>query len=72
MRQISVKFVPRLLTDEQKQRRVFGCRQLLDEVTNDQKLLSRVITGDYTWVYCYDPETKLQACPLRVSFPECL
>jgi predicted transcriptional regulator len=32
MRRISAKFVPRLLTEEQKQRRVFVFQELLDEV----------------------------------------
>jgi hypothetical protein len=31
----------------------------LDEITT--KTLSRVITGDKTWVYCYDPETRKQS-----------
>jgi hypothetical protein len=61
MRQISVMFVPSLLTDEQKQRCVSVCLELLDEVRNDQNFLSRVITGDETWVYCYGPETKQQS-----------
>jgi hypothetical protein len=33
--QISVKFVPRMFTDEQKQSRVFVCQEHLDEVSND-------------------------------------
>jgi hypothetical protein len=39
MWQISVKFVPRLLTDEQKQWLVFVCQELLDEVINNQNFL---------------------------------
>jgi hypothetical protein len=61
MRQISAMFVPSLLTDKQKQQRVSVCLELLDEVRNDQNFLSRVITGDETWVYYYGPETKQQS-----------
>jgi hypothetical protein len=61
MQQISVKFMPRLLTNEQKQWHVFVCQQLLDEDKNDQNFLLRVIIGDKTWLYCYDPEPKRQS-----------
>jgi hypothetical protein len=67
MRRISAKLVPRLLTEEEKQRRVLVCQELLDEVRNDQNFLSRVITGDETWVYCYDPETKQQPSQWKSS-----
>jgi hypothetical protein len=54
---VSVKFVSRLLTDEQKQWCVFVYQELL--VRNVQNL---VITVDETRLYCYDPETKQQSC----------
>ena len=53
MRHVSVKFVPRLLTAEQKDDRVSICT-----AQNDQNFMSSVITGDESWVYGYDPETK--------------
>jgi hypothetical protein len=53
-----MKFVPQLLTDEQKQQCVFVCQELLDEVRNDQNFLSTVIRGVETWVYCCVAETK--------------
>ena len=31
---------------------------MLDDVADDSLLLKRVITGDETWVYGYDIETK--------------
>jgi hypothetical protein len=48
MRKMCVKMVTEELIEEQKQRRVTIC----------QDLLGRVITGDETWVYQYNPETK--------------
>lgn len=51
-----MKFVPQLLTDEQKQQCMFVCQEF-DEVRNNQNFLSRIITGDGNRIYCYDPET---------------
>ena len=55
MRKMCAKMVPKELTEEQKQRRVTICQELLDW---QDDILGRVITGDETWVYRYDPETK--------------
>ena len=57
MRKVCSKMVPKELTEKQKQRRVTICQDLL-EMQDD--ILGRVITGDETWVYQYDPETKWQ------------
>lgn len=58
MRRISAKFVPRLLTQEQKTTRLNVCRDLKEEIANDPNFLSKIITGDESWCYGYDPETK--------------
>ena len=58
MRKVCAKMVPEKLTEEQKQRRVTICQDLLER-QND--ILGRVIIGDETWVYQYDPETKRQS-----------
>jgi len=55
---VSAKFVPRLLTAEQKDDRVSICTDHRERAQNDQNLMSSVITGDENWVYGYDPETK--------------
>ena len=36
-------------------------RELLDRVTSEPNFLQRVITGDETWVFEYDPTTKRQS-----------
>jgi len=36
-------------------------QELLNDVNDDPDLLKRVITGDETWVYGYDVETKAQS-----------
>jgi hypothetical protein len=50
MHRIASKFVPRLLTDDQKQNRVDVSQELLDRVIGDN-FLKTIITGDETWVY---------------------
>ena len=61
MKRVAAKFVPKLLNFDQKQRRVDIAQELLNEVNNDPELLKTVITGDETWVYGYDVETKAQS-----------
>ena len=58
MRHVTAKFLPHLLTAEQKDDRVSICTDLRDRAQNDPNFMSSVITGDECWVYRYDPETK--------------
>jgi histone-lysine N-methyltransferase SETMAR len=53
--------VPRQLSDDQKAHRISVCRELKQQATDDPNFISSVITGDETWVYFYDPETKQQS-----------
>ena len=61
MSRVASKFVPRVLTDEQRQKRVEICQELLDRANADPDFLKTIITGDETWVYGYDVETKAQS-----------
>lgn len=61
MRRVSAKFVPRLLTEQQKQGCVESCFSLKEEFQNDPNFFSKIITGDESWRYGYDPETKQQS-----------
>ena len=61
MRRVSAKFIPKLLSDEQKQHRLQVAQELINRSENDADMLNRVITGDESWVYGYDPETKAQS-----------
>jgi len=60
MRRVSAKFVPRLLTMEQKHLRLEVSQDMLDYANSDPEFLNIVITGDESWVYGYDTETKAQ------------
>jgi hypothetical protein len=55
---IAAKFVPRLQTPEEKEHHVAICEELCQRALGDPSFMSRVITGDKSWVYGYDPETK--------------
>jgi len=67
LRRVSVKFVPKLLTMEQKQFRLEITQDMLDCVESDSNFLNTVITGDESWVYVYDPETKAQSSQWKHS-----
>jgi len=53
--------VPRLLTDDQKENRVEISQELLANEKGNESCLKNIITGDETWVYRYDVETKMQS-----------
>ena len=61
MRKVCAKLVPKNLSDEQKDNRVLVSWELLVRVTSEPDFLQRVITGDETWVFEYDPTTKRQS-----------
>jgi len=60
MRRFTIKFVPRMLTIEQKENHLMICQELINRSTDDN-CIRKIITGDETWVYGYDPETKFQS-----------
>jgi hypothetical protein len=49
-----------ILTADQKYQRVNVCKELRQITSNVATFLSWVITGDKSWIYSYDPETKQQ------------
>jgi hypothetical protein len=60
MRQVSAKFVPKLLTTEQKQLRLEVAQDMLDSANSDPEFLNIVTTVDESRAYGYDPETNAQ------------
>ena len=65
MRKICAKMVPRLLNEGQKERRVQVCQDILEQHETEPNLLKRVVTGDESWIFEYDPLTKRQALNRR-------
>lgn len=60
--QVHARWVPRLLKDHEKERRVQESRSFLRRVDREgDEFLRRVITTDETWLFFYDPETKQQS-----------
>ena len=60
MRRVASKFLPRLVSVDQKQQLLDLCLDLKENAANDPSFLWNIITGDETWVYVYDPEAKTQ------------
>ena len=52
------KLVPRLLKEDQKNNRLIVCYDLREQVGHHPQILSKVVTGDETWFFSYNPETK--------------
>jgi len=58
MKHVAVKFVPRLLTQDQQNTHLTLCQELKNQTESDPNFFPKVITGDESWYYGYDPETK--------------
>ena len=56
-----VEVIPKLLTEQQKELRVEISLDMLDCANNDLEFTKTIITGDETWVYGYDSESKFQS-----------
>ena len=60
------KWVPHLLTDGQKQQRLLAATQHLRRYRREgDNFLNRIVAGDETWVYSWDPELKSQSAEGR-------
>ncbi|GFS04114.1 histone-lysine N-methyltransferase SETMAR [Elysia marginata] len=58
LNKVSARWVPRLLTTDQKQERVNYCQHLLRQEANDAFFFRRIVTMDETCIYQFDPEPK--------------
>ncbi|UYV70322.1 hypothetical protein LAZ67_7002518 [Cordylochernes scorpioides] len=65
LKKTPAKFIPRFLTNEQKLCRLATCEDMLEMTRTDPEWKDKIITGDETWVYGYDPETKRQSAERR-------
>lgn len=62
MRKLSARWVPRLLTIDQKRNRVTTSVECLEMLRrNPDDFLRRYITVDETWIHHYTPESKIQS-----------
>ena len=58
MRKVCAKMVLKLLSEDQNQQRVTVCQDIIERLKDDPDLLRKVITGDESWIFEYDLETK--------------
>ena len=61
MRKICAKLDPRVLRENQKERRCHHSREMVELINSDPAVLDALVTCDESWIYCYDPETKRQS-----------
>lgn len=61
MRKICAKFVSRVLSEEQQERRRDVSSEIVELIESDPEVLEALVTCDESWIYCYDPETKRQS-----------
>ena len=60
MRKICVKFVPRVLREDQKERCCHDGKEMVEPINSDPAVLDALVICDESQTYCYDPETKRQ------------
>ena len=59
LHKICARWVPHLLTDEQKQSRVRLASQVIEKYDKcDPRRLEEIVTGDETWIYHFQPNSK--------------
>lgn len=60
IRKVCVKLMSKVLTDDQRSRRLVTCQELWNSCESGPHFLDKVITGDESRVFEDDPETKRQ------------
>ena len=62
---VCARWVPRQLLDFHKQARFEACSELIECHKSDKTFLSRIVTGDETWVHHYESESKRSSMEWR-------
>jgi hypothetical protein len=60
-RNLCARFVPHYLTPEQREDRITSCQDIIARPNADKNFFNKIMTGDETWCFAYDPETKRQS-----------
>ncbi|CAH1970255.1 unnamed protein product [Acanthoscelides obtectus] len=62
VRKLVSRWIPHLLTEEQKAARVNWCQKTLDRFNSAiSKNVYSIVSGDESWISCYEPENKRQS-----------
>jgi hypothetical protein len=56
-----MNWIPKLLNPEEKLCRQHICEENLRALADDEELFLKIVTGDETWVYHWDPPTKQES-----------
>ena len=68
MRKICVKFVPRVLREDQKERRCHDSREMVELINSDPTVLDALVTCNESWIYCCNI---LTSNPAELSNKKC-
>ena len=69
---VVARFIPWLLLPEQKEHRAAVANDFIETAIDEPDFLKKVITGDESQVYGYDPERKSQLFPWKLLDSPCL
>jgi hypothetical protein len=58
---VRARFVPHLLKPDQNHQRAASSVEIVEMIYNDRCVLKWIVTGDESWCFMYDPETKRQS-----------
>lgn len=61
LRKVCARFVPHKLKEEEKVLRIQHSRDIIKEAKKDPNFLYNIVTGDETWCFQYNPESKRQS-----------
>lgn len=67
LKKVNSRFVPHKLTEDQKFDRIEHSKDIIKNARKDPNFLKTIVTGDETWCFEYEPETKRQSAEWRAS-----
>ena len=67
LRRVAAKLVLKELNFMQKRDRVVIAKDMISKAESDPTFIKRIITGDETWVYEYDTQSRHQANEWKAS-----
>jgi len=66
-KKVCARFVPHMLTEDQKDARVEHCKDMKETADSDPNFLKNIVTGDESWCFRYEPTTKRQSAAWKGS-----
>ena len=61
LHKVCATFVPKILSDDQRQFLMECCTYILEMIEADSGFLNKIVTCDESWVFTYDPKSKCQS-----------